>query len=257
MKPVVLITDFGLTDHYAGVMKSVIKAKAPGVDVIDVTHGVKPCSILNAQFMLDVSYPYLPDDHVITVVVDPGVGSGRQILMAEVKGSILIVPDNGIISAIEGHVEMVYAADTSSYTRASTTFHGRDIFAPLTAKIAGGAALSELGIPVDTWTTSLYPGYDIDKNLARGRILHVDHFGNCVTSIPINEIKGGTPEKIMVGKKPLALRTVSCATYTDLADDEAGIIPGSSGYLELSMNRQSLAARENIEIEDEVVIQYE
>ena len=257
MKPVVLITDFGMTDHYAGVMKSVIKATAPGVDVIDITHGVKPCSILNAQFMLDVSYPYLPAHPVITVVVDPGVGSGRQILIAEAKGKVLMVPDNGIISAIENRVEKVYAADTSPYTSASTTFHGRDIFAPLTAKIASGAAPSELGVPVNSWISAIYPGHAIEEDQARGRILHVDHFGNCVTSIPVDEAAGGKPKMVMVGKKHLALKMVSCATYTDLADDEAGIMPGSSGYLELSMNRQSLAARENIEIGDEVVIRYE
>src|SRR6056297_431412 len=257
MKPVGLITDFGTADHYAGVMKSVIKTTAPGVDVIDITHGVKPFSIVNAQFMLDVSYPYISPDGVVAVVVDPGVGSGRAILIARDGGRVLVMPDNGIISAVIDRIEEVYEADTTEYTHVSTNFHGRDIFAPLVAKLASGARCAELGQPVTTFKTRPYPGYTVSSNGIAGQILHIDHFGNCVTSIPVDTFFKSSAQLFTVAKKGLALPTVTCATYTDLSNGSAGLLPGSSGYIELSMNQQSPASLYSIDIEDEVVIRYE
>ncbi|MFW5771637.1 MAG: SAM hydroxide adenosyltransferase, partial [Spirochaetota bacterium] len=114
-----------------------------------------------------------------------------------------------------------------------------------------------LGRPMATFQTRPYPGYTVSGNGITGQILHIDHFGNCVTSIPVDKSFKNSTQVLTVPKKGLALPTVTCQTYTHLAGNQAGLLPGSSGYIELSMNQDSPASRYGIEIEDEVVIRYE
>ena len=161
---IALITDFGTTDHFTGVVKGVIKKINPGAEIIDICHDVAPQSITNAQFILKSSYPYFPGGTIFYVVVDPGVGSDRKILIVKIKSFYFVMPDNGIISVLENDEIETWEADISKFKNISNTFHGRDIFAPLAAKLSMGHSPGELGKKTSGYVRKTFPGYKYSNN---------------------------------------------------------------------------------------------
>ena len=204
-RPVVLFTDFGIRDFYAGVMRAVIAAASPASRVVDLQHDIPAHDIASASFVLARSWEYLPPDAVVLVVVDPGVGSERRGLVVRLGDRVLVGPDNGFASDL---LLAAGAADTGAekpdffmiepglarreigVEPRGATFHGRDIFAPVAAAIARGAAPSAFGDPIEGIVMLRgVPSVSIDSGRVHGAARYVDHFGNLLTDIPVAVIR--------------------------------------------------------------------
>lgn len=193
-RPVIaFMTDFGLDDGDAGVLKGVVLSITPLAQLIDITHTVAPQNVASGAWILASSYRYFPQSTVFVCVVDPGVGSTRKPIAFHAGEWYFVGPDNGLFSYICAE-QPVHQAVTLSHpayhlAQVSSTFHGRDIFAPVAAHIARGVALSELGSSIDPVTLQrldLGLATRQGNNVQDARVLHVDHFGNLVTNIPLH-----------------------------------------------------------------------
>ena len=237
---ITLTTDFGLTDHYVGVMKGVIQGIAPGAAVVDITHAVSPYEIPEAAFLLAQAYPYFPPGTVHVVVVDPGVGTSRRPILAEGARQYFIAPDNGVLSMVYAREEKVKvrAITAERYFRrpVSQTFHGRDIFAPAAAHLAAGTPPARFGKLIrdylrrDDFAQPLRTG----KSMWSGAVLHIDHFGNVVTNIRPEHIPALAARPFEVRLGPHRVDFVA----RSYAEGPAGVpflIVGSSGYFEISV----------------------
>ncbi|MCP4591319.1 MAG: SAM-dependent chlorinase/fluorinase [bacterium] len=239
---ITLTTDFGTLDHYVGVMKGVIHSMAPDVKLIDITHDLKPQDIIAGAFVLRQVWNWYPADTVHVVVVDPGVGSHRRILAGRYDGRMLVAPDNGLISMVhrEFPLEDLRVVENARLflPTVSSTFHGRDIIAPVAAHLAMGRPLRELG-PTTTHL-EVFPVEQCmidDRSVVRGTVLCVDRFGNLVTNIRRNDLvtaarKRPGAEVYVSGKCVGPLRTC----YADVATGEPVALIGSSEFLEVSVN---------------------
>lgn len=245
---ITLTTDFGLTDAYVAAMKGVILSIMPEAQIVDVSHGVTPQHIREAGLLVDSVLPFFPDGTVHVVVVDPGVGTARLPVALQVPGAYLVGPDNGVLPASTaslGAVDMSsgrLSADAVAVEirnpefmarTVSTTFHGRDIFAPTAAHILSGVPLSELGPRVERLQTLPLPAPTMEDTSIRGEIVHVDHFGNLITNIPGNVI----PASLAVEIVDQEIRGLA-RTYQE---QELAALVGSSGYLEIARRNGSAA----------------
>lgn len=245
---ITLTTDFGLQDHYAGVMKGVIAGIAPEARVVDICHEIPAYNVAEGAFTIAQSCRWFPAGTIHVVVIDPGVGSARRPIVAEAGGQVFVAPDNGVLSQVfERAAPSVYSVDIERYALkpASQTFHGRDIFAPIAAHLANGVAPCESGTAIADFIR-LEPASPIEVSPGawRGRVLHADRFGNLVTSFPIEFLmKSANNFRLMVGG--LQIR-ISANSYADAPPAEAFAIAGSSGYVEVSLNQASAAARAGV-----------
>ena len=182
---IALLTDFGLTDPYVGQMKSVLVSAAPGVPVVDISHGVGMGDVVQASFFLAATLPWLPPGAVVAAVVDPGVGTSRRVVVAEMDSRLVAVPYNGLLTLALARGQGVRVYDvTPRVAPASATFHGRDVFAPLAARLAMGESASALGYVLSPDELVVLPGLSAVRrgDVALARVLSVDGFGNVVTS---------------------------------------------------------------------------
>ncbi|MDE0102216.1 MAG: SAM-dependent chlorinase/fluorinase [Bryobacterales bacterium] len=230
-----LTTDFGLRDHYVGVMKGVIAGIAPEVGVIDITHDVPAFSIPEGAFAILQAYRWFPSGTAHVVVVDPGVGSHRNAVAARAGGHVFVAPDNGVLSFVfERHPEFeVRAIDTRhGLAEISRTFHGRDLFAPAAARLMAGLRFDQVGPRVREPVML----HSMEPTARRGRVLHVDRFGNLVTNFRAGQL--GSREGLQLGSASVFVRVES---YAEAPAGDPFLIEGSSGYLEVSANRASAA----------------
>jgi S-adenosylmethionine hydrolase len=247
--PVVLLTDFGLADHYLGVLHAVLEREAPGVVRIDLGHEIAPGDIWTASFLLRCAWSHLPAGCVVLAVVDPGVGSARRAVAARLGGRFLVAPDNGLAAAVgpaDDAVEL--AAEAMRLPAPSPTFHGRDLFAPAAARLAAGAALAVLGRGVAPASLAASPLPEPKPTAAgvEGVILHVDRFGNLVSNLRPAE-HGAVLE--LGGRRLRRVRT-----YAEAAPGELVVLEGSSGYLELAVNGASAAAATGLSRGDAILL---
>lgn len=185
---VTLLTDFGVADGYVAAMKGVIAARLPGVHLDDVAHDLPQGDVRAAMWALR-RYAFLyPPGTVHLVVVDPGVGTERRALAVEVEGRFVVAPDNGIVSLlldVAGGWEAAEVARVEAPSaEGSTTFHGRDVFAPAAAALAAGDSLGSLGPEVADPVVLEVPRPSRREGVARGEVVRVDRFGNLVTNLP-------------------------------------------------------------------------
>lgn len=239
-----LTTDFGLSDHYVGVMKGVILGICPRARIVDISHAAAPFEIAEGAFLIGEAWRYFPPGTVHVVVVDPGVGTERRPILAEVAGHYFVAPDNGVLGMVFPHGKpRVRAIANRKYflEPVSQTFHGRDIFAPVAAHVAAGVPVARMGPAIRDY---IQPGFDEPVSAGEGawdgRVLHVDRFGNLVT----NFRAAGFPE-IARGRFALVAGPVRVETlarnYEGREPGELFAIEGSSGYLEISASRASAA----------------
>lgn len=240
-RPITLLTDFGLEDVYVGVMKGVIAAIAPGVQVIDITHGVDPHDVLQGGRRWAAAVPFFPPGSIHVAVVDPGVGGARAILAARGREMTFLAPDNGLLdfvlprAAVE---EMVSVENRRCFLpELSRTFHGRDIFAPVAARLALGYPLRKLGPAVREYRRAdLRPAHHRKTSKGEwlvGEIVDVDKFGNCITNIPAAGPSGDLGE-IRAGR--WRFKTMA-SSYTDVGPGKPLAIVGSQGWVEISVNQ--------------------
>ncbi|HVR40796.1 MAG TPA: SAM-dependent chlorinase/fluorinase [Thermoanaerobaculia bacterium] len=228
---IALLTDFGTRDPYVAAMKGVIAARCEAA-LFDLTHEIEAFDVFEAAWFLRAITPYWRDT-VFVCVVDPGVGTSRRILCVERDTNVFLAPDNGLLTFIDGVARSV-KNETLFLPAGSTTFHGRDRFAPVAAAIANGLALDELGPRVDDRVRLDYEPPSYGDDVVRGTIVAIDRFGNCVTDI----------ERARVPFDAFAIGGVDRleANYAD-AGEEPFLIVGSTGCIEISMRNASAARR--------------
>lgn len=236
MPTIVLLTDFGSRDYFVGVIKGVISSINPVARVIDLTHSVERHDVRQAGFVLWASRKYFPDDSIFVCVVDPGVGSQRKVLCGSIDGQTFVAPDNGLLDYVVAEAGEIrfHTATNSRYFRhdISTTFHGRDIFAPLGAHLSRGVRLNELGEMFRY--PKVVPFYrKIAEGRNEGRIVYKDKFGNLFTSFLWTEELLHRPATVRIGGRIIRKFYTS---YSASGTKSAAGIKGSSGLLELAVN---------------------
>lgn len=239
MRPVVLLTDFGLEDHYVGVLRAVLHGLAAEAERIDLCHRVPAGDVWGACFRLRSAWPHLPKNAVVLAVVDPGVGKERRAVATSVGDRWIVAPDNGLPAAA-GPVTSVVVLDwrRMGLPEPSATFHGRDLFAPAAGRLARGDDARELGAAVSA--ESLVPcplpePVRSDTGL-EGAVLHIDRFGNVVTNISAAAVAADAGLRFSAGEHARRVRT-----YGDAPAGEVVVLEGSSGLLELAVNGGSAA----------------
>ncbi len=237
-KFITLLSDFGLSDVYVGAIKGIIAQINPQLTVVDLTHQIPPQNIAAARFCLINAYPYFPVGTVHVAVVDPGVGSSRRAVAVEFAAGFLVGPDNGLFSGVLSSYPAVAAIEltNSDYwrtTQPSTTFHGRDIFAPVAAHLASGVPLEKLGRAIDpaTLVNISIPECNLTNTGAVGCIQYIDRFGNLVTNIPGTLVQGKT-WYVQVANSSIPGHN----TYSDRPPGIAIALVGSHGWVEIAIN---------------------
>jgi S-adenosyl-L-methionine hydrolase (adenosine-forming) len=235
---ITLTTDFGLNDHYTGVMKGVILGINPAAEIVDITHTIDSYNIVEAAFRLMSFYSYFPEGAVHVVVVDPGVGGERKSIAVEAGGYFFVGPDNGVFSLIYENINPRRIVEITNpkymFKSVSNTFHGRDIFAPAAAYISSGLKLRKLGSEVTSPELLNIPKPSVEDNEISGEIIYSDHFGNLVTNIPGKLVDKDS--KVRIGRARIDRISES---YSDEAKGELLAIIGSTGLLEISVNQGS------------------
>jgi len=239
MSLITLTTDFGLREGYPAVMKGVIYGILPHARLVDITHQVQPQNLYEAAFILEISAFFFPENTVHVVVVDPGVGTARRPLAARIGSQFFVAPDNGVLSRVllraerEGWSSAFVHADQPAYWLAdrSATFHGRDIFAPLAAHLAGGVPLEKIGTPI--CDPQMLPIRQPQRSAdgVSGEVIHIDHFGNAITSITAADIQHlGQVQVSLCGKTTTGI----LHTFSDCLKGEICALWDSSNYLMVS-----------------------
>lgn len=246
MSIITLLTDFGLNDEYVGTMKGVILSVNPSATIIDITHNIDPHDIIQAAFTIKSSYKFFPEGTVHLVVVDPGVGGSRTIIAIEMAGHTFLAPDNGILTLLveERNIDKIIRVDNKKFflKSISQTFHGRDIFAPVSAHISSGIKINDIGTPInknELVKLSIPEPRISDKGELVGTIVSIDHFGNLITNIDSNCLKNFCRPEFR--KKPeinIANSKISglSESYENSSPNSPLIIVGSRGYLEIAIN---------------------
>lgn len=252
MPIITLSTDFGVMDEYVGVMKGVILNIYPSVTVIDVTHDLPAHDVRWAAYALDAYYRFFPRDTVHLMVVDPGVGTDRRILAAEVEGHTFVVPDNGVLTQViaRAGAERITSVENAAYylSTISRTFHGRDIFAPVAAYISKGVNLERMGptLPPESIHRLPLPRPEVRKTAGgrtlTGTVILADRFGNLTTNIDAGTLADfmadDRSEDLTADIKGNRIRGLS-PSYASAAPGEPLIIVGSRDYLEIAVNKGS------------------
>jgi len=272
---IALLTDFGTTDTYVGVMKGVMLDINPDLQFVDLTHAIQPQNIRQAAFTLLNSYRYFPPRTIFLVVVDPGVGSTRKPIVVRAGHWLFVAPDNGVLSYALREIgyPVVASLDNQTYRLKATsnTFHGRDIFAPAAAHLALDISFDQLGHDVSQPVMLPEPKLAVASGVISGEVLHIDHFGNVVTSVGL--LNWDSPDQLTLNPRfgsreafsfsaSSALPSVSAQslssihrTYAEVPPREPLALVGSSGHLEFSINQGNFAAQFVVHIGDPVEIQ--
>jgi len=194
-----LLTDFGQRDPYVAAMKGVILGICPRARLVDISHAVAAHEVLEAAFILASSAPWFPPGTLHVVVVDPGVGSDRRIMVGRFGGHTFLFPDNGVISLIAESMplEAIFTVRNTRFlppAPPSRTFHGRDIFAPVAAEILNGLDISRLGPQPDTYKRLDIPGAAMSGDALGGQVIYIDRFGNLISNIAQSDVAARWPD---------------------------------------------------------------
>jgi S-adenosyl-L-methionine hydrolase (adenosine-forming) len=248
---ITLTTDFGLRDHYVAAMKAVLLRHCSDARLIDVTHQVPRHDILCASITLERAIDGFPAGTIHLAVVDPGVGTDRRILVAEINKQRIVCPDNGLITwAWQCHKHGAAYEVTWRPKQSSATFHGRDVMAPIAGRLAAGEPIGAFAKPIkDPILLDVVPAcVDGDR---RGQIIHIDAFGNATTNIAHDALRTIVFKDVKVKTKKIGkLRR----TYWDVAPGKPLALIGSSGLLEIAVRDGDAAKELKLKVGDEVVL---
>jgi S-adenosylmethionine hydrolase len=259
MAIITLTSDFGTRDHYVASMKGVILQIAPAATIVDVSHEIERHNILHGAFVLRQTMAWYPQGTIHAVVVDPGVGTRRRIIVAKYGGQYVVAPDNGLISYLHQDipVEEVFVVENNRLTlpKVSKTFHGRDVIAPVAAHLAAGMRSREVGSPTDHVDVVPVPQAQwIGNQNVRGRVIYTDTFGNLVTNITGEDVAA------VYRLRPQAAVTLAetnvgpvRGAYGEVGAGEALALIGSTGLLEIAVNGGS--ARERFKTPTEALVE--
>jgi S-adenosylmethionine hydrolase len=248
-RPIITLTsDFGTNDHFVGTMKGVILDIVPEAGIVDISHAVQAFDVLDGALAISQAYSYFPNGTIHVVVVDPGVGTARRPILASSDGYHFVAPDNGVLSMVYAREERIHVRHITAehYFRqpVSSTFHARDVFAPVAAYLAKLVDSHKFGDEVEDYVRFAAPKPKAaGENRMRGVVLKVDRFGNLITNITAEDVPllfaaqpGGF--KIVVGSREI---TDIRGAYAEGEPGEVFGILGSMGYLEIVANRAAAA----------------
>lgn len=259
MSTIALLTDFGQKDWYVASMKGCILRLAPAAICIDITHEVQPGDVRAAAFILAQCFHDFPEETVFLCVVDPGVGTERSAVAIRLGRSCLVGPDNGIFSYLlerekDRDLE-IYKIGNDTYfnKQPSHTFHGRDIFAPVSAHLVNGIAISALGPRLEKIKRLNWPQVNYQKEEAKGEILFIDHYGNAITNISQMQLEAKFPSSELILTVDSNIISL-VKTFGDVAEGEPLAYYGSGGFVEIALNGASAAEEFNLQIEQKVKI---
>ncbi|QPC80958.1 SAM-dependent chlorinase/fluorinase [Phototrophicus methaneseepsis] len=273
-KTIALLTDFGVEDVYVGVMKGVMQKICPDAAFIDITHAIPAQDVQGGAFALRDSYHYFPEGTVFLVVVDPGVGSTRRPVVVKAGDYGFIAPDNGVLSYVLADFEAYHAAELAHHAyqlpAMSSTFHGRDVFAPGAAHLANGVALADFGPLIEDLLTLPLPLLMLQPGQVVGEVIRIDHFGNIITSIgrllwqdeqnlllsPMSsEMEAITivAMSAVVEVGELRLKGIQHA-YHEVPVGDLLVQVDSVGQLEIAVNQGNAAKRLNVKVGDHISV---
>jgi len=269
---ITLTTDFGLTDAYVAAMKGVILSINPEARLIDICHTIKPQNIPQAAFVLGAAYQFFPQKTIHVVVVDPGVGTKRRAIILRTPSADFVAPDNGVLSYViqqssakpvensinQQQIKLESGMEAIAITKpqfwrspVSPTFHGRDIFAPVAARLSLGFPLTDFGEAISSVMMLPLPQpYRAPDGSLVGHILHIDSFGNLITNIKTADL----PQTNQTVTIEVGNQHISGLSRTYGESEGLLALVGSSGYLEVSLKGGNACAFLNAEAGDEVRI---
>lgn len=264
MAIITLTTDFGLKDGNVGVMKGVILGIAPCTHMVDISHLISPQDVREAALIVFRSAPYFPPKTIHVVVVDPGVGTARRPIAAQLDDQLFVGPDNGFLTMLweqaeaRGRCIQFVHLDQPVFwlPEVSHVFHGRDIFAPVAAHLANGKSLLAVGSPISDAVRLPLPRPVRTSSGWRGEVIHVDHFGNVSSNIRIEQLSPfstSEPRGIIVrvgGEEIHGLVT----TFGDRPAGELIALFGSSGNLIVAVVNGRAAGRLGVKVGDPVEV---
>ena len=258
---ITLTTDFGMADYFVAAMKGVILSRNPEVCITDITHEIPPQDIEAGAFTLLTACSFFPPATIHVAVVDPGVGSSRKPILIMAGGQFFVGPDNGLFSYVCDRLQVtgIFHLTNAKYflEPVSPTFNGRDIFAPVAAALSAAVKPEELGTEIADYVrlTSLTAETSPNGRI-KGRVIHIDRFGNCVTNITRNElssehINSGATLRIK-GKTIKSFRNY----FAENSDRRQKVFAvwGSAGFLEIAVANASAAKLLKVQRGDGVVV---
>lgn len=249
---VVFMTDFGQRDDSVAICKGVMLGLEPRLRIIDLSHDVEPYSVLDGARFLASTAPYYPAGTVFATVIDPGVGSERRAIVAKTKrGQFFVLPDNGLLTLLErqdGLAEVRHITHSAWYFKPelSSTFHGRDVFAPVAARLARGDDWTQVGPPVTDWKRLDIPEVKLTDTALHGTVLAIEHpFGNLVTNadgalLAKLGYQRGDAARVTFGKGR-ELRLPFVTTFSDVPLGEPLMYVDSRGRVAFAVNQGSFA----------------
>ncbi|RLI10868.1 hypothetical protein DRO33_05085 [Candidatus Bathyarchaeota archaeon] len=247
---ITLTTDFGTRDPYVASMKGVILSICPEATVIDISHDVPKFDIRAGALIMAQAAIWFPPGTVHVGVVDPGVGTARRAIVVETRRYAFVGPDNGLLmlAATRDGLKAVYAIENEDLmlSEVSRTFHGRDIFAPVAARLASGLEPSQVGPEIQDYVVPSFARPELREGRALGEVMYIDGFGNLITNIPEEllarlGLRDGSRLAVRLGGHELELRL--CSAYGEAKPGELLAIIDSWGMLEVAVNLGSAAGR--------------
>lgn len=235
MATVTLTTDFGSNDPFVGIVKGILASRAPAARVVDVTHAIPPQDVFAGALVLRHAAPFFPPGTIHVAVVDPGVGTVRPALCVSTDEALFVGPDNGLLSLAAPPAavrRIVHLTEERFFlSPRSSTFHGRDVFAPVAAALATGTPPASLGPEVSAMQTLAVPEVHREGGQLRGQVIYVDGFGNLVTNL--------TPGALPAGAVVLRVGTVRvrgvAPAYSAVGPGETVAVVNSWGLIEFAI----------------------
>ncbi len=235
-------------------MKGVILSISPQAQIVDVSHEVDKFSVRMGAYVLASGAPYFPDGTVHVAVVDPGVGTDRRAIIVQTKRGCFVGPDNGVLILASQAQEILHIHELSNpkfmLPTVSSTFHGRDIFAPAAAHFSQGVAPSEFGAEIYDPVIPKFARVEYKNGSLTGEVLHVDDFGNVITNVTPKDLS--STGSVKVGFHHVSLQLSLLKTYGEAKPREPAALFGSSGFLEVALNRGSFAEKYRVNSGDKV-----
>ena len=257
---ITLLTDFGVSDYYVGAIKGAILSINPTAHTVDITHQIRAQDIEEAAFTLLACYQSFQKGTIHLAVVDPGVGSSRRAILARAGDYYFVGPDNGIFSYIfdQEPTRQIIHITAQEYFRhpVSKTFHGRDVFAPVAAELSRGVSLESFGKEIrdEIRLKALTPEVT-RKGKVKGRIIHIDRFGNCITNFDQRAISEAVEETATFTVKGKRIQPVR-RSYSEGTGHKVFAIWGSAGFLEFSARNRSAAKLLKAKRGDAVAVEF-
>ena len=258
---ITLLSDFGMSDHYVAAMKGVILRICTDANLVDISHLVGRHNIVEGAYLLAQSAPYFPEGAIHLAVVDPEVGAERRRVAIKGNRSIFVGPDNGLLIAAaraEGIMKAVNITNRDYMLHeVSSTFEGRDVFASVAAYLALGLDVENLGPEVSDLVDPVWAQSERLNGEFRGRIVHIDHFGNLITNIPVAYVnQWQTQMAVEVGLNGRQNAAIFVESYAEARKDGLVVLVGSGGLIEIAVNRGSAQAKLSAELADRVTIRF-